>query len=42
MNQMRERCYADKHRGSAAQVHLIALVFGSEERNLLAIKVEFA
>jgi len=41
MNQMRERRYADKHRGGG-QVYLIALVFGSEERNLLAIKVEFA
>ena len=40
MAQMRERGYADKHRGGNEPVHLIGVVFGGEERNLLAVRAE--
>ena len=42
MTQMRERGYATKYGGGAEPVHLLALVFGSEVRNLLAYRAEVA
>ena len=42
MTQMRERGYATKYEGGAEPVHLLALVFGSEVRNLLAYRAEVA
>ena len=40
MEQMRGRGYADKYRGGDEPVHLISVVFGSRERNLLAVRAE--
>ncbi len=40
MAQLRERGYADKHRASGVPVHLIAVEFSGEERNLVAFEVE--
>ena len=40
MDQMRERGYADKYRGGKEPVHLIGVVFGSQERNLLTVRAE--
>ena len=42
ITQMRERGYATKYEGGAEPVHLLALVFGSEVRNLLAYRAEIA
>ena len=42
MEQMRERGYATKYGGGAEPVHLLALVFGSQVRNLLAFRAEVA
>ena len=42
MLQMRERDYAGKYRGRGEPIHLLALVFGHEQRNLLDIRSEFA
>ncbi len=38
--QMRERGYADKHRGPGAPIHLLAVACGREARNLLEIRAE--
>ena len=40
MEQMRGRGYANKYRGGNEPVHLIGVVFGSQERNLLAVRAE--
>ena len=40
INQMRERGYADKFRDRGEPVHLVAVVFGREQRNLLALRAE--
>ncbi len=40
MRQMRERGYGDQYLGQGDGVHLIAMVFGSEERNLLDLRAE--
>ncbi len=40
MEQMRERGYADRYRGRKEAVHLLGLVFGRKERNLLGIRAE--
>ncbi|MCY3795479.1 MAG: PD-(D/E)XK nuclease domain-containing protein, partial [Gammaproteobacteria bacterium] len=40
MGQMRRRGYADKYRAGNEPVHLIGVVFGSQERNLLAVRAE--
>ena len=40
MGQMRRRGYADKYRAGNELVHLIGVVFGSQERNLLAVRAE--
>ena len=40
MGQMRRRGYADKYRAGNELVHLIGVVFGSQERNLLAVQAE--
>ncbi len=40
MKQMRECGYAEKYQGYSEPVHLIALVFGSNSRNFLALSVE--
>ena len=39
MEQIKGRGYAEKHLGEAG-VHLIAMVFGSGERNLLDLRAE--
>ncbi len=38
--QMREKGYADRYRGRGEAIHLIAVVFSGEERNLAALRVE--
>ncbi len=38
MKQMRDRGYADKYRDRGEPVHLVAAVFGREQRNLLALR----
>ncbi len=38
--QMRGKGYADKYRGRGEAIHLIAVVFSGEERNLAALRVE--
>lgn len=40
MAQMRKQRYADKFRGRGKPIHLIAIVCGKVERNLLSIRVE--
>ncbi len=40
--QIRKRGYADKYRGQGVSIHLIGMVFGREERNLLEIRSEKA
>ena len=40
MKQMRERGYADKYRDRGKPLHLVAAVFGREQRNLLALRAE--
>ena len=42
INQMRERGYAEKYRDRGEPVHLVAAVFGREQRNLLALRAEVA
>ena len=42
MSRMRERDYAGKYRGRGEPIHLLALVFGHEQRNLLDIRSESA
>ena len=40
MTQMKEHGYADKYRGRNEPIHLVAMIFGSKERNLIAIQAE--
>ena len=40
MKQMKKRGYADKYRGQNEPIHLVAMVFGSDDRSLIAIKAE--
>ncbi len=40
MKQIRERGYAEKYRDRGEPVHLVAAVFGREQRNLLALNAE--
>ena len=40
MKQMRDRSYADKYRDRGEPIHLVAAVFGREQRNLLALNAE--
>ena len=40
INQMQERGYADKYRDRDEPVHLVAAVYGREQRNLLALRAE--
>ena len=42
MAQLKERGYADKYRASEQPIHLIAVEFSSETRNLAAFEVERA
>ena len=42
MAQLKERRYADKYRGLDQPIHLIAVEFSSETRNLAAFEVERA
>ncbi len=42
MAQLKERRYADKHRGSGGPIHLIAVEFSKEARNVVAFAVEQA
>ena len=42
IKQMRERGYAEKYRDRGERVHLVAVVFGREQRNLLALRAEVA
>lgn len=38
--QMRDRGYAEKYRGRGGPIHLVGVIFGREERNLLAVRAE--
>ena len=40
LSQMRERGYGEKYRARGEPIHLVAVVFGREERNLLAVEAE--
>ena len=40
IKQMRERGYADKYRDRGEPIHLVAAVFGREQRNLLALRAD--
>ncbi len=40
MQQMRERGYADKYRSPGQKIHLLALVFDREQRQLAALRAE--
>ncbi len=42
MEQMRDRGYGDQYLSRGDVVHLVAMVFGSEERNLLDLRAESA
>ena len=42
LSQIRERGYAEKYQAGDEPVHLIGLVFGKEERNLLGMRAEAA
>ena len=42
MAQLRDRCYADKYRGLDQPIHLIAVEFSRETRNLATFAVERA
>ena len=42
MAQLKERCYADKYRALGQPIHLIAVEFSKDERNLAAFDVERA
>ncbi len=42
MRQMRDRGYGDQYRGQGGEVHLVTMVFGGEERNLLDLRAESA
>ncbi len=40
MAQIRERGYAEKYRGRGEPIHLLAVVFGRQERNLIGVRAE--
>ncbi len=40
ISQIRDRGYADRYRDRGEPIHLLAAVFGREERNLLAVRAE--
>ena len=40
MTQMKERGYANKYRGRNEPIRLVAMIFGREKRNLIAIQAE--
>ena len=40
MSQIKERGYANKYRGRNEPIHLVAMIFGSEKRNMIAIHAE--
>ena len=40
IGQIRDRGYAERYRGRGEPIHLLAAVFGREERNLLAVRAE--
>ena len=40
ITQIRERGYAEKYRDQGRPVHLLGVVFGREEGNLLAVRAE--
>ena len=42
MAQLKEKRYADKYRGSGQPIHLIAVEFSKDARNLAAFDVERA
>ena len=42
MSQMKKRGYANKYRGRSEPIHLVAMIFGSEDRNLIAIQAELS
>ena len=42
MSQMKKRGYANKYRGRSEPIHLVAMIFGSNDRNLIAIQAELA
>ena len=42
MAQLKERRYADKYRGSGQPIHLIAVEFSKDDRNVAAFQVERA
>lgn len=42
MAQLKERRYADKYRGSGGPIHLVAVEFSRERRNVVAFEVERA
>ena len=40
MKHMKNRGYANKYRGQNEPIHLVAMIFGSDDRNLIAIQAE--
>ncbi|MDE0102510.1 MAG: AAA family ATPase, partial [Bryobacterales bacterium] len=40
LSQMRERGYGERYRARGEPIHLVGVVFGREERNLLAVEAE--
>ena len=40
MAQLKERRYADKYRGSGQPIHLVAVEFSKDARNVAAFQVE--
>ena len=42
MAQLRERRYADKYRARGEPIHLIAVEFSADERNVVGFEVETA
>ena len=42
MTQLKERHYADKYRGRGEPIHLIAVEFSANERNVVGFEVEAA
>ncbi len=42
MTQLKARRYADKYRGAEAPIHLVAVEFSRETRNVMTFEVERA
>jgi len=40
LQQIKDRCYADKYRARGEPIHLVGIEFGRAERNVVGFEVE--